>query len=208
MARGRKDLLLEIAPYIGVAAFLLILGWFPRNNGYLPALAGSLVYTGLIFRLLKLQVGEVIWIPVVGDLLLLISAFLYGSVALRVLTTGMMVTAILQLMLPHSGVLGYVTFALLCGYLAVASLDALVRQLPGHIPRRFGVAFLSTWWLLILPCGVMTIAALFQTAPSLASATGALSAPAAVLLSAALVLPPLWLMNFERRRRLGEATLG
>jgi hypothetical protein len=204
MARGRQELLLEIAPYAAVAVFLLILGWFPRNKGYLPALAGSLAYTGLLFRLVKLQVGDALWIPVLGDVLLLISAFLYGSVALRLLTTGMMVTAILQLMLPHSNVLGFVTFALLCGYLAVASVDALARRLPDRIPRRFGIALLATWWLLILPCGVMTAAAVFQAAPNIAHVTGVLSAPAAIVMAAGLVLPPLYLLNFERRRRLAE----
>ena len=103
-------------------------------------MAASLAYTGVLLKLSKLQVGSTLWIPVAGDLLLLLSAFLAGGAALRLLCTGLMLTGILNLMVPDSFLSASLMFALSAVYLAVVTLDALSRRLPGRVPRTFGAA--------------------------------------------------------------------
>ena len=205
VSKGRRRMFLDMLPYLAGFLGILVLGWFPRGRGYMPAVAGSLAFTGLAIRLLKFEVAGRMWIPVVGDLLLMISAFMYGGRAMRALTTGLVLCGILQLMNPESDTIGMASVLLLCVYLGATTLDGLVRWLPARVSRRFGFAFLVTWWLVIIPSVIPTAVGMFfftsgQVSAQIIKVTGVFTIPFAV----ALVLPALWLAHFERRRRLAE----
>ena len=137
----------------------------------------------------------------------MVAAFIYGGRAIRVLATVLLLTGILQLMMPTSPLVVFGSGFLLCLYVAVVSLDLLIRWRPSTILVRETIALLATWWALIIPVGLMYAVGVFY---SFGEATFnfslfTLQGNWAIAYLAAMICGPLLLI---RRARLREMRTG
>ncbi len=125
------------------------------------SLAYGLILTGLALRFLTFQVGERLWMPAAGDLLILAASFLYGGWVMRILAASLAVSGTLQLMIPGAAPVLFASGLLLCLYIGLMTCDLLTRWLPARVKKLEFVALLATVWTLVIPMGFMYATGLF-----------------------------------------------
>jgi hypothetical protein len=189
-----------VAPWVGGAVVLAFLGWLPRPRGQAAAIASSLVFTGLVLRMITLEVDGRLWIPFAGNFLLLAAAMLAGGWFYRTLASVMALTGLLHLMNPAWAAMGTAGAALLAAYLGILSLDNLTRALPRPMSRVERLAFLIQWWLLLVPVMVLCVAG-----PLLGPVKWTLPVPW-YLAGAVFVFSVFWPLHAARRRLIRELT--
>ncbi len=113
--------------YFAWLAAAIVLGCLlPWRPMHATALAHALAFLGLSLRFVTVDIGGHVWFPAVGDLLIVVSAFLYGGWGLRSLAVALAV----------SGVLGFMHFA----HKLQAELDAEAPPEAATFERDFCAA--------------------------------------------------------------------